>query len=211
MPKDKEFENVSCIHTQQCERLLLLLKDFYYPQLSKALYTHRIISPSTSYRKGILDTVGEQLSEYVNPHSLEDTMVAIGIGEPLRKVLGLQRRRQTMDLVRQLWGGLPGDEPSEQEISPHASAVPPMLPPLGRHTLPGFQLFIDGYCQPGLWLHKTEIRPTLLNKGDVFYCKEAGMFLNPQHRYRPKNLYSPVHPPALPHCAPPKGQAPSAL
>lgn len=113
-------------------------------------------------------------------------MVAVGIGEPLRKVLGLQRQRQIMDQVRQLWGGLPGDEPSEQEISSHATAVPPMLLPLGRHTLPGFQLFIDGYCQPGLQLHKPEIRPTLLNKGDVFYCKEAGMFMNPQHRYRPK-------------------------
>lgn len=129
-------------------------------------------------------------------------MVAVGIGEPLRKLLGLQRWRQTTDRVRHFWGGLPGDEPSEQEIGPHATAVPPMLPPLGRHTLPGLQLFIDGYRQPGLWLQKPEIHPAHLNRQrGCVYCKEAGMFMNPQHRCRPEtSTHIPVlqlHPTAL--------------
>lgn len=58
---------------------------------------HRVTGPNTSYRKSILDTMGSSSEPYTNLCDLEDIIVAVRLGDPLRKLLGLQRQRPTID------------------------------------------------------------------------------------------------------------------
>lgn len=122
----------------------MLSKKFYYPQVRRAPYRCRIIDPSTPYRNRMLDITGIST---VNPAWIcvaRKTQYGGCIRRPLARAAGTQETETDQGLSQTVSGRVcRGMSQVGRKLIPVPQLYPPPLQtPQGRHTLPGFQLFM---------------------------------------------------------------------